>query len=76
MAVVILCEQINYKNPLIVTWMLHQIFMYFNKEILQAIKITIPPIHPLYPISTLYPIPSHPDGITNGPIKEHISNLN
>ena len=53
-------------NQYIITWMLHQISMYS-----QLAKMTIPSIHPLYPI------PSPSTGWTNWPInKVHIIKLN
>ena len=58
-------------NGYIITWILHQIFLWKGKWIMQRAKIPISQIqHPL-----VYPIP--PTGWMNLPINEfHVSNLN
>ena len=61
----------TYKNGFIVTWKLHQIIMCSKKWHLNLAKITIPPIH------LLYPIPSPLTGLTKWSINGfHVSNLN
>ena len=48
---------LSYTNGYIITWILHQIFIFSNKVKLAAIPL----------IQPFYPIPSHPNGWTKWP---------